>query len=151
MESAGREVSPLTCRMAHVNQPGQLRRYQKVLHKIMMFVNNTSYHVGHIFSNRELLCLKLRDVYGWMCFKVYGKENPLPEYNPMYGRSSSLEYYKKVISFFMPCQLGLWNVTIKLDNPMRSVDVNGLIKAVKKKEVCQQGKESSVDCSFEEE
>eukprot|EP00957_Ditylum_brightwellii_P066275 5030148-Ditylum_brightwellii.AAC.1 len=51
----------------------------------------------------------------------------------------------------MPCRLELWNVTIKLCNPTRSVDVNNLIKTVKKKEVCQQGKESSADCPFEEE
>eukprot|EP00957_Ditylum_brightwellii_P023117 1744172-Ditylum_brightwellii.AAC.1 len=99
--------------MAHVNQPGQLKHYQKVLRKLMMFVNNTSYPVGHIFSNQELLCLKPQDVYGWICFKVYGKVNPLPEDNPTYSCSSSLKYYKKAISFFMPCHLEAWNVTIK--------------------------------------
>eukprot|EP00957_Ditylum_brightwellii_P089542 6818890-Ditylum_brightwellii.AAC.1 len=151
MESADREAFPSPCQMAHVSQPGQLRQYQKVLCKLMMFVNNTSYPVGHVFSDQELLRLKPQDVYEWMCCKVYGKENPSPEDNPTCGCSSSLEYYKKAISFFMPCQLEAWNVTIKLSNPSRSVDVYDLTKAVKKKEVCQQGKDSSADCPFKEE
>ena len=50
----------------------------------------------------------------------------------------------------MPCQLEAWNVTIKLGNPTRSVDVNDLIKDIKKKEVCQQGKYSSADRPFKE-
>eukprot|EP00957_Ditylum_brightwellii_P072243 5491744-Ditylum_brightwellii.AAC.1 len=58
MESAGRRASLPPRQMAHVNQPGQLKRYQKGLRKLMMFVNNTSYPVGHIFSNQEFLCLK---------------------------------------------------------------------------------------------
>eukprot|EP00957_Ditylum_brightwellii_P189434 14418576-Ditylum_brightwellii.AAC.1 len=65
---------------------------------------------------------------------MYGKDNLSLEDNPTFGQSSSLEYYKKALSFFMPCQLEVWNVTTKSSNPTRSVDVNNLIKAVRKKE-----------------
>eukprot|EP00957_Ditylum_brightwellii_P171470 13053503-Ditylum_brightwellii.AAC.1 len=58
MENAGREASPSPCWLAHVNQPGQLGSYQKLLCKLMMFVNNKSYPVGHTSSNQELLSLK---------------------------------------------------------------------------------------------
>eukprot|EP00957_Ditylum_brightwellii_P173337 13197548-Ditylum_brightwellii.AAC.1 len=45
----------------------------------------------------------------------------------------------------MPCHLKVWNVTSKSGNPTRSVDVNDLIKDVRKKEV------SLADCTFEDE
>eukprot|EP00957_Ditylum_brightwellii_P099421 7573274-Ditylum_brightwellii.AAC.1 len=61
----------------------------------------------------ELLWLKPCDIYHWMCPKVYGNDNPSPEDNPTLGQSSFLEYYKKAISFFMPCRLEVWNVTTK--------------------------------------
>eukprot|EP00957_Ditylum_brightwellii_P056034 4246581-Ditylum_brightwellii.AAC.1 len=51
----------------------------------------------------------------------------------------------------MPCQLELWIVTTNSGNPTRSVDVNDLIKAVRKKEVRQLGKKSLADCAFEDE
>eukprot|EP00957_Ditylum_brightwellii_P126176 9619617-Ditylum_brightwellii.AAC.1 len=82
----------------------------------------------------ELLQLQPCDIYHWMSLKVYGKDNPSPEDNPTYRQSSSLEYYKKAISFLMPCQLKMWNVITSSVNPTRSVDVNSLIKAVRKKE-----------------
>ena len=70
-----------------------------------------------------------------MCLKVHGKEDPGPQDNPIHGRSSTLEYYKKAISHFMPNRLIAWNVMSQVGNPMRSTEVNALIKAVKKKEV----------------
>eukprot|EP00957_Ditylum_brightwellii_P041453 3139260-Ditylum_brightwellii.AAC.1 len=35
MGSVGREASPSPCQMAHVNQPGQVKRYQKVLRELV--------------------------------------------------------------------------------------------------------------------
>eukprot|EP00957_Ditylum_brightwellii_P165176 12576173-Ditylum_brightwellii.AAC.1 len=56
------------------------------------------------------------------------------------GYSSSFNCYKKVISFYIPCQFEALSIIIKPGNLTRSVDVNDITKAVKKKEVRQQEK-----------
>lgn len=75
--------------------------------------------------------------------KVYGIPNPTENDNSTVGRSSSIEYIKKAISFFMPNKLVAWNVETETGNPTKSVLVNELIKVVKKKEVRKEGKASS--------
>ena len=79
-----------------------------------------------------------------MCFKVYGIKEPNFDVDkPTKGRSSSLEYAKKAISFFMPNRLMPWNARSLEGNPTKSVEVNNLIKRVKKNEVRKEGKPSS--------
>jgi hypothetical protein len=58
-------------------------------------------------------------------------------------------YYKKALSYFMPNRLMAWNELSLAGNPTRSVAVNDLIKAVKKKEVRKQGKTSKADQAME--
>ena len=58
------------------------------------------------------------------------------------GRSSSLYFYKKAISYFMPNKLLGWNVQTMSGNPTKSVIVNEVINKVKKMEVRRQGKSS---------
>ena len=72
-----------------------------------------------------------------MCLKVYGNPDPGIDDNPTEGRSTSLEFYKKALSFFMPNKLMPWNELANppLGNPTRSVPVKELIKRVRKKEV----------------
>ena len=90
-------------------------------------------------------------IYRWMCTKVYGMPDPSPEDNPTHGWASSLMYYKKAISYFMPNKLMPWNAITREGNPTRSIDVNDLIKAVKKKEVLKQGTPSNADRPLEEQ
>jgi len=59
---------------------------------------------------------------------------PGPADQPTVGRSSLLEYYKKAISNYMPNKLMLWNALVQEGNPTLLVEVNNLIKAVKKKD-----------------
>jgi hypothetical protein len=74
-----------------------------------------------------------------------------PEDNPTHGRASSLMYYKKAISYFMPNKLTPWNAISRKGNPTRSIDVYDLIKAAKKKEVRKQGTPSNADRPLEEQ
>ena len=80
--------------------------------------------------------------------KVFLKRNPGPDDNPLGGCSSSLMYYKKALSYFMPNRLMAWNELTSQGNPTKSVLLNGLIKAVKK-EVRKQGKPSQADQPME--
>eukprot|EP00957_Ditylum_brightwellii_P026554 2008141-Ditylum_brightwellii.AAC.1 len=73
----------------------------------------------------------------------------LPDINPPEGRSTSLKYYKKGISFYMPNRKMQWNEITKVGNPIKSEDVNDLIQAVIAKEYRKQGKPSRADHGFE--
>jgi hypothetical protein len=78
-----------------------------------------------------------------MCVKAHGTPEPGPDDNPTEARSSSLEFWKKAISSFMLNRLMAWNVLNDVGNPTKSIEVNDLIKAIKKKEVRKQGKAST--------
>jgi hypothetical protein len=86
-------------------------------------------------------------IYRWFAFKVFAKEDPTPDDNPTYGKSTLLAC-KKMLSFFMINRLPSWDVVIKSGNPTKSTAVNDLIAFVKKNETCGQGKESCADRAF---
>jgi hypothetical protein len=87
--------------------------------------------------------LRPTDIRGWFFQKLYGTPNPTPQDNPTDGRLTSLLYYKKVISYFIPNKHIGWDVELNRGNRTRSPIVTSVIKAVKKKEVRRQGKASS--------
>eukprot|EP00957_Ditylum_brightwellii_P165320 12587611-Ditylum_brightwellii.AAC.1 len=60
---------PSSHQLMHVNQPGQLPRYYQILHEVMTYVMRHSYPKIYTFSETELLWLKPRDIYHWMCLK----------------------------------------------------------------------------------
>lgn len=75
----------------------------------------------------------------WFIITAYGLENPPDNSNPNGCRSSTLKYWKKAISSFMPHQSMAWNSVREEGNPTRSAAVKELIKAVEKKEVRKEG------------
>ena len=109
----------------------------------MNYSFGTSHPKDYDFTTEELLELKPEHIYAFMANQVYGKPNPSDDDKPLNGRSSTLEYMKKAISFFMPNKLAGWNVETRSGNPTRSVEINELIKTVKKKEVRKEGKAGS--------
>ena len=58
----------------------------------------------YIFSNEELLNLTPDHIYPYLSFKAFGTSTPLESNKPTQDRSNSIEYAKKVISYFMPNQ-----------------------------------------------
>ena len=129
--------------------PTQVRLYHDYLRAMMQHRNQRDYPKMYHFTPTELSAVTPDDIYKWMCLKVYGFEDPDIDDKPTLGRSTSLAYYKKAISFFMPNKRMTWNEITNQGNPTRSAKVNDLIKAVRKKEVRGQGKESSEDRPFE--
>ena len=56
-----------------------------------------------------------------MAMKEYGNPDPgQHDDNPTLGCSSSLEYYKKALSYFIPYRLASWNPMTNSGNPTRS-------------------------------
>ena len=111
-----------------------------------------TYHHDYAYNPKEqemwepklLTTLTPEIIEGWMNKTVFGTASPGPDDKPVYGRSSSLEFAKKAISYFMPNRLLGWNVTTNNGNPTKLIVINDLIKRVKKMEVRQQGKASNV-------
>ena len=127
-------------------------QYKQVLINFMSFRDNIQYENNHEFTPQELGSITPNQIVKWFCLKVYGNPNPDFDANPTLGRSSSLQYYKKSLSFFMPNKLMHWNELADppSGNPTKSVEVNDIIKRVKKKEVRKQGKSSQARSAFEE-
>ena len=115
--------------------------YKKHLVKCMNLVKGTAHEDDYNFSNEELFTLRPAEIKRYLSLLAYGNEYPdLAEDHPIAGRSSSLEFAKKAISYFMPNKNMVWNHQTDMGNPTRSSELNDLIKTVKKKEVRKQGK-----------
>jgi hypothetical protein len=125
-------------RAAGTEQPTNAK-YKATLDTFMSFVHGREYRREQEYTVEERNALTPNDVVRWMNVKTFGIEDPPVDANPVHARSSSLEFWKKAISFFMPNRLIPWNSTSQEGNPTKSIEVNDLIKRVKKKEVRKQG------------
>jgi hypothetical protein len=125
-----------------VPRPEAKPEYYAYLVAFMSFRDGVAYTKASVFTNAQLATIQPEEIKRWMCLKVFGNADPGHDDNPTKGRSSSLEHYKKSLSFYMPNKLMGWNIMTNSGNPTRSILVNDLIKLVKKKEVRKQGKKS---------
>ena len=80
----------------------------------------------------ECLALTPTDIYKWMYMNIYGTEDPHIAMTPQ-KKESTLEYWKKAISYFMQTT-AKWHDGTQTGNPTQSKEVNDLIKAVKRSE-----------------
>ena len=124
--------------------PSQIRRYKSILNKLMSFKDGTEYENDYEFNQEQLLTITPIDIKRWMCLKAYGNPDPPAGSNPTDARGSSLMYYKKAISHFMPNKNNGWDEVILRGNPTKSREVLDLLKVVRKKEVRRQGAASMV-------
>ena len=118
-------------------------RYRVHLDSLMSFVHKRppgqEYTRAQAYRTSELNAITPIDVLRWMNIKTFGIPDPPIDANPVSARSSSLTFYKKSISFFMPNRLIPWSTTRSEGNPTRSNEINDLLKRVKRKEVRKQG------------
>ena len=122
--------------------PRSTKKYFLHLAACMSLKDGVLYTKNHHFEKRHLLTLTPRDVCNYFNLKVFGTPSPDEDATSRLGRSSSLMFYKKSISYFMPNKLMGWNVETKSGNPTKSIEVNQLVKKVQKMEVRKQGKVS---------
>jgi len=118
------------------------KSYKRYLVEFMTFRDDVAYESDYAFTNQQLSEIQPEELVEWMSMKAFGVRNPGPDDNPTLGRSSSLEQYKKAISFFMPNKLTLWNVMVCFGNPTRSIVVNQLLRRVRKQECRKQERAS---------
>ena len=74
-----------------------------------------------------------------MKLTAFGRSDAGDDDVPTCGRSSTLAFHKKALSYFMPNKHLGWNMVSLSGNPTRSPEINDLIKRVKRHEVRGEG------------
>ena len=93
-------------------------KYKATLDTFMSFVHGQQYRREKEYTVEERNALTPNDVVRWMNVKTFfGIEDPPVDANPVHAHSSSLEFWKKAILFFMPNRLIPWNSTSREGNP----------------------------------
>jgi len=128
--------------VSYSTTPQHAKGYFIHLHSCMSLKDGMNYDKSFCFESDHILTLRPEDIVSYFNLKVFGTTAPDDNATPKLGRSSSLLFYKKAISYFMPNKLLGWNVQSETGNPTKSVQVNNMINKVKKMEVRKQGKET---------
>jgi hypothetical protein len=106
-----------------------------------------SYHDGVLYDKTATFTIEVLglltpdDISRWMCYRCFGNPEPGNDDLPCQVRSTTLEVYKKALSWYMPNNMSSWNYINKCGNPTKSKELRNLIKYVKQREVRKQGKE----------
>ncbi len=90
------------------------------------------YKRDHVFTDEHLLTLAPDDVVEFFNLKVYRTPHLDVDAMPKFGRSTSLEMYKKHISYFMPNWLICCDVQNNRGNPTRSIKIKCWINKIEK-------------------
>ena len=100
------------------------------------------YPKGTVFTREQLLELKPQHIHDWLAKKAFHKADYSYENGdrPIYARSSSLDFWKKAISFFMPNHNPHW--CNDQGNPTKHQMHRKLIDLVKLCEVRGEGADS---------
>jgi hypothetical protein len=97
---------------------------------------NVFYTADTEFEQEFLSAITAEEILEWMNVKAFGVGNPAEhDHLPSLIRSSTLSFYKKAISYFIPNKHLKWNVDSRVGNPTMSPDINALIKRLKTLEV----------------
>ena len=76
--------------------------YASTLKVFMEFRDSEHYEDDRVFLPDELAQVTAHDVLDWLNFRAFGTTEPTDDDRPMNCRSSSLFYWKKALSHFMP-------------------------------------------------
>ena len=87
--------------VCQANTPKGAKRYWRIVFALISLKDGLKYPSEHVFSPSDLLTIQPSHVVKFFCLKVYGTPYPKADAKPWFRRSSSLESYKKQISYFM--------------------------------------------------
>jgi hypothetical protein len=119
--------------------PQYTKVYNAVLSAFMSYRDSTVYDKDHIFAQNELSAITPEDLGKYFYFKAYGREDPDEEDHADPCRSSTLHFYKKAVSYYIPNKHMQWNVDSRIGNPTKSPLTNSLIRDVKQLECRDKG------------
>ena len=116
--------------------------YPSVLLRMINHLDSTSLPKGTEIPRERISRLTPKDLMRWFNFMVFGTETRADDAKPI-ARSTTVEFWKKALSYYMTNRLMTWNEISNVGNPTRSAELNDLIKYIKKKEVRKQGVQST--------
>ena len=136
------------------------RQYARNLGKFVRYhYNDPNWEDGVVPTLEQWGQIGPNDVRAWLNFVTFGQpEDPEEMMDdgdddaapPQVAlRSTTLEYYKKSISFFHPMKRSPWNPLAKVGNPTLSQEVNEVIEYVRKLEVRKRGRPPKATRAFE--
>jgi hypothetical protein len=114
-------------------------KYKNALVAFLSYRDGVAYSKDAEFGQDVFSSITDADIVKWLKYKAYGTPTPGEFDLPIVGRSSTLFFHKKAISFFIPNKHLKWNVETLCGNPTTSPAVNDLIKTVRKHEVRAEG------------
>ena len=128
------------------------RRYPKCMKHFLDYLGANiplSIIEGREIDNEVLLSVTPKLIVEYFNFRAYGIEYPSADARPTMNRSSTLHFYKKAISNYMPNSNSQWDDVLNRGNPTKSKQVNDMIKAVVKHEVRHEGVTSKARRAFD--
>jgi hypothetical protein len=118
---------------------GTAAKYKEAtLDSFLTYVHSHQYTCQKTYTKAELRTLTSQHVLWWMNLNAFGVIDP-QAMRILCLRAVIPWQFEKAISFFMPNCFIPWYSGRNEGNPTRSIEINTLIKRVKKKEVRKQG------------
>ena len=111
--------------------------YSSVLLQMINYLDGVSHLKWCEVPRDRIVLLTLGDLIQWFNFQVFGTETPVENENHL-SQSTSVEFWKKSLSFFMDNWLMAWYELLNVGNSTGSQELNNLVKYIKKKEVRKQ-------------
>jgi hypothetical protein len=117
--------------MSNKNTNPPSPRYLTILCEFMAYFHEKDkpYPKDHEFTVDDLATITPSDICKWMNVKAFGTTTPGMDARLVGSGSSSLEFAKKAISFYMPIK-GSYDHERKVGNPTRSRQVKELLQKV---------------------
>ena len=119
-------------------------KYRRNLVRFLSFLNKTKYCEKQEFNNERILQITPEDIFSYFNYRAYGVQYPSAEARPTNARSTTIQYQKNAISQFMRRKFFPWDDINRIGNPSKSIQVNNLIKLIKKHGVRKEGSKSKV-------
>ena len=109
----------------------------------MSFLDCKGYSTDTCYTDERLLKIKPKDIVRFLNKVAYNTEFPDENDRPNNNRSHNLYFIKKTITYYMPLHETPWDRIHERGNPTKSVEINNLIKKLKKIELRREGAPSN--------
>jgi hypothetical protein len=115
-----------------------LATYQRIIVHLVSYLDHVQYPKNTVFERGRLAEITGDDVLRWMNVQCFRHPDPPLDARPC-RRSSTMLYYKKALSHFMPNRNMVWNEITSMGNPTKYQKILDLIGLIKQMEVRHQG------------
>jgi hypothetical protein len=116
--------------------------YQSCIVQLVSYLDRVEYGRDTVFPPERLASITGEEVLRWMNVCCFDNPTPPTDANPVNCCSSTLVYWKKAVSSFMPNRNIRWNELTLTGNPTRYYKINKMIARVRQKEEGGQGRKS---------